>query len=92
MLPRETRRSRLVAAAVPVHVAVSLGWSVVLAHVLPRRPTLVQGVVAGLAIAAFDLGTVGRTFPRIRSLPLGPQLADHALYGAVVARVLAGRR
>ena len=51
-----------------------------------------QGVGAGLAIAAFDLGTIGRTFPRIRSLPLAPQVADHALYGAVVARVLAGRR
>jgi hypothetical protein len=92
LLPRETRRARLLAAAVPVHAAVSLGWGVVLAHVLPRRPTLAAGALSGLAIAAFDLGIVARAFPRIRSLPLAPQLADHALYGAAVAYVLARRR
>jgi hypothetical protein len=92
LLPSETRRVRLVAAAVPIHVFLSLGWGVVLAHLLPRRPRSVDGAVAGLAIAALDLGLVARLFPRIRSLPLGPQLADHAVYGATVASVLARRR
>ncbi len=92
LLPSETRRGRLVAAAVPVHVAVSLGWAVALAAALPRKRTVASGAVAGLGIAAFDLGVLGRLFPRIRSLPLLPQLADHAVYGAAVGFVLASRR
>jgi hypothetical protein len=92
VLPSETRRGRLVAAAVPVHVTVSLGWAVVLSAALPRRRTIALGAVAGLGIAAFDLGVLGRLFPRVRALPLLPQLADHAVYGATVGFVLASRR
>jgi hypothetical protein len=88
LLPEETRPERLLAAAVPVHLALSLGWGVVLARVLPRRPSLFAGAAAGLAIAALDLGVAGRRVPRVRALPLGGQLADHAVYGIVVAAVL----
>jgi hypothetical protein len=42
------------------------------------------GAASGLAIAALDLGVIGRRVPAIRRLPLAPQLADHALFGAVV--------
>lgn len=91
LLPREQRTPVLVAAAVPVHLALSLGWGVVLARTL-RRPTLPRGIAAALAIAALDLGVVGRRFPRVRALPLLPQLADHAVYGAVAAAVLQRRR
>ena len=92
LLPREERQGVLLAAAVPVHVAVSLGWGVVLAALLPRRRTAIAGAAAGLAIAAVDLGLVGRRFPAIRALPLGPQLADHVAYGATVGWVLSRRR
>ena len=91
LLPEETRPERLLVAAVPVHLALSLGWGVVLARVLPRRPSVVAGAAAGLAIAALDLGVVGRRVPRIRALPLAGQLADHAAFGAVVAAVLRRR-
>ncbi len=91
LLPGEKRPERLLAAAVPVHLALSLGWGVVLARVLPRRPSLIAGAAAGLAIAALDLGIVGRRFPRVRALSLGGQLADHAAYGVVVAAVLRRR-
>jgi hypothetical protein len=90
--PRAERASRLLVAAVPVHATVSLGWALVLARALPQRRTVLAGAVAGLAIAAVDLGTVGRAVPRVRALPLGPQLADHVAYGAVVGWVLARRR
>jgi len=67
------------------HAALSLGWGVALARVLPRRPGPAAGAVAGLAIAALDLGLAGRQYPRIRQLPTGPQVADHVAYGVTVA-------
>jgi hypothetical protein len=91
LLPRERRRARLAAAAVPVHVALSLGWALLLERALPQRPSPLAGAAAGAAIAAFDLGLVGRRFPRVRALPVGPQVADHVLYGWTVALVLRHR-
>src|SRR5205823_14036242 len=84
VLPRERRTLPLLAAAVPAHLAVSLGW----AFVLPRRAGVVGGALAGLAIAALDLGVLARWFPRVRALPLGPQVADHVVYGAVAGWAL----
>jgi hypothetical protein len=92
LLRKENRRSLLLAAAAPAHVALSLGWGVVLAAVLPRRHTAAWGALAGLAIAALDLGLVGRRFPMIRALPAAPQVADHVAYGAVVGAVLTRSR
>ena len=86
LLPGETRRVRLAAAAVPVHLALSLGWTLVLDRAGVRGAR--AGALAGLAIAAVDLGLVGRRQARIQSLPLLPQLADHAAFGAVAAELL----
>ena len=86
LLPAETRTLPLVAAAAPVHLALSLGWAMVLDRAGVRG--VVRGAAAGLAIAALDLGVVGRRFPRIRALPTVPQLADHLVYGAVVGALL----
>ncbi|HSO01495.1 MAG TPA: hypothetical protein VLS46_03115 [Gaiellaceae bacterium] len=86
LLPRETSRRRLVAAAAPVHLAVSLGWTLALDRAGIR--TARAGALAGLAIAALDLGLASRGFPRVRALPVVPQLADHALFGAIAARRL----
>ena len=92
LLRGERRPAALAAAAVPVHLALSLGWALVLANVLPRRNTVAWATVAGLAIAALDLGVVGRRNARIRALPLLPQVADHVAYGATVGVVLRMRR
>jgi mannose-6-phosphate isomerase-like protein (cupin superfamily) len=92
VVPGEDRPHRLVIAAVPVHLALSVGWGFPLAALLPRRHTILVGAAAGLAIAALDLGFVGRRFRRVRELPLLPQLADHVAYGAVVAGIVARRR
>ena len=91
LLPHEERASRLLPAAALAHAALSLGWAVVLAAVLPRRHTLVAAVAAGLAIAALDLGVVGRRFPRIRALALVPQILDHVAYAVTVGAVLERR-
>ena len=87
LLPAETRRTRLLFAALPVHLALSLSWTVALDRAGIR--TARGGALAGLAIAALDLGVASHAFPRVRALPLGPQLADHAAFGAIAARLLA---
>jgi hypothetical protein len=82
------------AAGVVAHGAISLGWGVVLAVVLPRRRMVAWGALAGLAVAGLDLGVLGRRWPRIRALPTLPQVADHVAFGALVGAVVsrAGRR
>lgn len=92
LLPRERRPARLLLAAVPVHLGLSLGWALVLAAALPHRRTAAFGSLAGLCIAALDLGVVGRRVPRIRALPQAVQVADHLAYGVTVGAVLCVRR
>lgn len=72
------------AAAVPAHLAVSIFWTAVLTRALPARSRVAWGAAAGVAIAALDFALAGRRSPALRRLPLGPQLADHALFGALV--------
>jgi hypothetical protein len=86
LLPRETRTPVLLAAAVPVHLGLSLGWAAVIAR-LPRQGAMV-GALAGLAIAAVDLGVIGRRIPAIRALPQKRQWADHVAYGISVSYLL----
>jgi len=92
LLGDEQRPSRLLPAAIVAHGALSLGWALALASLLPARRTVVWSVLAGLAIAALDLGVVGRRYERIRALPLLPQVLDHVAYGATVGYVLSRRR
>jgi hypothetical protein len=89
LLPRERRRGRLLVAAIPVHLVLSAVWTVAIAVVLPRRNPLAEGTLAGLVIAAVDLGVIGSRFPRIRALEAGPQIADHIAFGIIAAAVLA---
>lgn len=89
VLPVETRRDRLFAAAVPVHLGLSLAWGIVLDRAGIRGVR--QGALAGLAIAALDLGVVGPRFPRVEALPLVPQLADHVVFGAIAGHLLGSR-
>ena len=94
LLSDDAPRSAQAAAGVVAHSAISLGWGVVLAVVLPRRRAVAWGAVAGLVIAGLDLGVLGRRWPRIRALPRAPQVADHVAFGALVGAVVsrAGRR
>jgi hypothetical protein len=92
LLPSERRTAPLLAAGTAAHLGISFGWALVLAAVLPRGRELPAGIAAGLAIAALDLGVIGRRLPAIRALPQADQWADHAAYGAVVGWTLARRR
>ena len=84
---RAVGRGSVLAGGV-AHVAISLFWGVILAATLPRRHTVLAGAGAGLVIAAFDLGVVGRRIPPVRALDWRPQVLDHLAYGAVVGSVL----
>ena len=92
LLPRERRPLVLLAAAVPTHLTISLSWAAVLARLLPREREPLWGALAGLGIAALDLGLIGRRIPAIRSLEQPPQWADHVAFGATAGLVLQARR
>src|SRR4051812_49762949 len=51
LLPSERRAAPLVAAAVPVHLALSFGWAAVMSALLPRRATVPAAVAGGPPIA-----------------------------------------
>lgn len=88
LLRDEVRTSRLLVAAIPVHLTLSAAWAVAMAAVLPRRRVLAEGTCAGLVIAAIDLAFVGRLYPRIRALDPLPQVADHIAFGIIAAVAL----
>jgi hypothetical protein len=92
--PRSSRAVQLAAAA-PVHLVLSFGWTAVLARVVPADRSLgariLVGMTAGAAIAALDLGVIGRRIAVIRALPVLPQVADHLAFGAVAGACLSAR-
>jgi hypothetical protein len=92
LLPRSRSTPLLLAAGVPVHLALSIGWAGVLAAALPARREPAAGLAGGLAIAALDLELIGRAFPRIRALPQARQWADHVAFGLAVGVVVRRRR
>ncbi|MEV5718261.1 hypothetical protein AB0L41_30620 [Amycolatopsis mediterranei] len=84
------RRARPgVAAGLIAHVVVSAAWTGVLAAITRHhRLGAGGGAVAGLAIAALDLGIAARAYPAVRALPRGPQILDHLVFGAVIGALL----
>ena len=98
LLPAEERSRALLFAGGIAHVALSLGWGTVLAMAVRRTslPPVAVGLAGGAAIATLDLGLlahgpIGRRWPLIRALPVGPQVADHLAFGAIAGAVLRGR-
>ncbi len=91
-LPGEDRTVPLLVAAVPVHLALSLGWAVVLDRLIPPGAELAGGLAGGLAIAALDLAVIGQRIPAVRDLPQGRQWADHVAYGLAVGATLRALR
>jgi hypothetical protein len=85
-------RAALLVAGAGAHTVLSYGWATVLAACLPYRRARAGGGAAGLAIAALDLGIIGRHYPAIRALPALPQVADHLAFGLLVGTVVRRRR
>jgi len=92
LVPATASSGRRLAAGAVAHAVLSTGWAAVLVAGLPRRATVATaaaGAAAGLAIGALDLRLARRIAPEIAELPRGPQLADHAAFGALVGLVRA---
>lgn len=78
-----------VAAGLVAHIGISSLWTVVLSFAFRRQELgVTRGAVAGLAIAALDLGIVARAYPAVRTLPRVPQVLDHLVFGAVLGGLL----
>ena len=75
-----------------MHLALSVGWAVVLDRLIPPGAELAGGLAGGLAIAALDLGVIGRRIAAVRDLPQGRQWADHVAYGLAVGATLRALR
>jgi hypothetical protein len=74
------------------HAAISAAWVTVLAVILPRRRPIAWGAAFGSGIGVLDLTIARRWFPSIAALPVVPQLADHAAFGALAAAVIDRQR
>ena len=74
------------------HVAISLFWARALERALRDNDetagAVVTGAACGAGIALVDLGLIARFLPTIRRLAIGPLLADHLAFGAIVGWVL----
>lgn len=92
LVPARSSTPALLVAGALAHTGLSLGWAALLSFTLPDRLTVPAGAGAGLAIAALDLGVVGRRYPAVAGLPLLPQVADHVAFGTVVGLVVDRRR
>ncbi|HEX6362402.1 MAG TPA: hypothetical protein VFZ93_05575 [Albitalea sp.] len=93
LLPHETAALPLVAAAAVVHPAVSAFWAVVFARLLPARHTVAWSVAGALAVGLLDLRVIAPAlFPDVAALPFGPQMADHAMWGALLGLAWRWRR
>ncbi|MDQ3353828.1 MAG: hypothetical protein M3507_04990 [Actinomycetota bacterium] len=92
VLAPDRGETALLVAGVAAHTALSLGWATLFSLALPSRRTVPAGLAAGLAVAALDLGAVGRHYPAIRALPPLPQVSDHLAFGALVGLVVQQRR
>ena len=73
------------------HVLITLFWTALLGAVLPGRRPVVEGLVAGSAIAMLDLGVIARRYPAIAALDQGPQVLDHLAFGVVASVALSSR-
>jgi len=88
LLPGRRDRPGIIAGLI-AHVVVSAAWTGVLTTIARhRRLGAGGGAVAGLAIAALDLGIAARAYPAVRALPRGPQILDHLVFGVVTGALL----
>src|SRR5262249_57819629 len=77
LVPGDRPPAALSAAGALAHGAISLGWGVVLAAVLPRRHSVGWGALAGLALPRPHPRVLPPRRPRLPALPTAPPVPDH---------------
>jgi len=93
LLPASSGAKELVLAAAVVHVCVSFFWAALLVRFLPRRRVIPWATAAATIVGLIDLRLIAPVFfPEVADLALGPQMADHLMWGASLGWVLARRR
>lgn len=89
LLPADSPRAALFAAAGLVHASVSAWWVAVAGLVLPRRHTRAWALAYAAAIGVLALCVISpRWFPPVAALAFWPQMADHLMWGACVGWAL----
>jgi len=83
-------RPALVKGAV-AHLGISFAMAELLARTLPEKHPIVWGAAAGLTMGLLNVAVIGRSFPSIRALPIGPQLTDNVAFGVVFATAVDAR-
>jgi len=92
LLPASAGTTALVVAAAVVHVCVSFFWAAILVRVMPRKQVILWTTTAAALIGLIDLRLIAPVFfPEVADLALGPQMADHLMWGASLGWVLARR-
>jgi hypothetical protein len=78
---------RSITAGIGAHSAISVAAGQVFGRFLPRRHSVLWGAGAGVAMGLVGVGIIGRRYPAIRALSLGPQVADNVAFGIIFAVV-----
>jgi hypothetical protein len=92
LVPADSSFVALLAAAAIVHTVISFFWAAILMRVLPRRHVMPGAIGAALMIGVLDLKLIAPLFfPEVAALAFLPQMADHAMWGAMLGAVLAYR-
>jgi RimJ/RimL family protein N-acetyltransferase len=82
---------RSIVAGAGAHAAISLVAGQAFGRFLPRRHSILWAAGGGAVMGLVGVGIIGRRFPAIRELALGPQIADNIAFGVIFA-VVADRR
>jgi hypothetical protein len=89
LIPADSSRPALFAAAGFVHASVSAFWTLAAGAVLPRRRTLWWAILLAAAIGLLDLLVIAPAFfPSVAALAFWPQMADHLMWGACLGGTL----
>jgi hypothetical protein len=93
LIPASSGLPALFAAAAVAHLTISFFWAAILVAILPRKHVIAWATTAAALIGIFDLRIIAPLFfPQVADLPLGPQMADHLMWGASLGWALAHRR
>jgi hypothetical protein len=79
---------RSILAGSGAHFAISIAAGQVFGRFLPRRNSVLWAAGGGAVMGLIGVGVIGRRYPAIRALSIGPQIADNVAFGIIFAVVV----